>query len=88
MEIKGKIIAVLPVQTGDGKNGQWKAQDFVIEVGGQYPKKVCLNMYGDKIKDLSVGQEVNVSFDPESRESNGRWFTTLKSWKIYISDNF
>ena len=31
MEIKGVITVVLPMQTGEGRNGIWKKQDYVIE---------------------------------------------------------
>ena len=83
MEIKGKCVAILPLQSGTGKNGEWKSQDFVIETGDQYPKQVCVNAFGDKIQYIpEIGQEVNVSFDIESREYNGRWYTTVKAWKI------
>ena len=83
MEIKGKCVAVLPLQSGQGKNGEWKSQDFVIETGDQYPKKICVNVFGDKIQYIpEVGQEVSVSFDVESREYNGRWYTTVRAWKI------
>ena len=88
MEIKGKIIAVLEEKSGEGKNGTWKSQDAVLETGDQYPKKVAFNMYGDKIVPLLVGDEVVVSFDVESKEFNGRWFTNLKAWKIEKKDNF
>lgn len=84
MDIKGRVIQLLALQTGEGKNGTWKKQDFVIETDGQYPKKVCISAWGDKINEsaLQVGNEVNVSFDVESREYNGRWYTDLKAWKI------
>jgi hypothetical protein len=87
MEIKGKLIHVLAQQTGEGKNGTWKKQDFVIETDGQYPKKVCLTIWGDKFNEtfLTIGNELNVSFDAESREYNGRWFTDLKAWKIELA---
>ena len=88
MEIKGKIISVLEEKSGEGKNGTWKSQDAVLETTGQYPKKVSFNMYGDKITPLKIGQEVTVSFDIESKEFNGRWFTNLKAWKVEVKDNF
>ena len=85
MEIKGKCIAILPLQSGQGKNGEWKSQDFVIETDGQYPKKVCINVYGDKIQYIpAIDANVNVSFDVESREYNGRWYTSLRAFKIEI----
>ena len=84
MEITGRIIQLLPLQTGQGKNGVWKKQDFVIETDGQYPKKVCISAWGDKISEnvLVEGKEVTVSFDIESREFNGRWYTDVKAWKV------
>lgn len=84
MDIKGRVIHLLALQTGEGKNGTWKKQDFVIETDGQYPKKVCISAWGDKINEsaLQVGTDINVSFDVESREYNGRWYTDLKAWKI------
>jgi len=84
MDISGKIIAVLPLATGQGKNGTWRSQDYVLETGDQYPKKVCFNLFNDKIDQfpLAIDDQVNVSFDVESREYNGRWYTTVRAWKI------
>lgn len=84
MDISGKIIAVLPIATGQGKNGTWRSQDYVLETADQYPKKVCFNLFNDKIDQfpLAIDEQVNVSFDVESREYNGRWYTTVRAWKI------
>lgn len=84
MEITGKIIAVLPIATGQGKNGTWRSQDYVLETADQYPKKVCFNLFGDKIDQfpIAIDETVSVSFDVESREYNGRWYTTIRAWKI------
>ena len=83
-EISGKVIAVLPIATGEGKNGTWKSQDYVLETGGQYPKKVCFNLFGDSIDKFNVGidDEIKVGYDIDSREYNGRWFTTIRAWKV------
>lgn len=84
MEISGKIIAVLPQATGQGKNGMWRSQDYVLETADQYPKKVCFNLFNDKIDQfpMAIDDMVNVSFDVESREYNGRWYTTVRAWKV------
>lgn len=84
MDISGKILQMLPLQTGQGKNGQWKKQDFILETGDTYPKKVCIAVWGDKIDMRGVvpGAQVTVSFDVESREFNGRWYTDIRAWKI------
>lgn len=80
MEIKGKVIAILPEQTGTGKNGEWKAQEFVIETADQYPKKVCFKCFNKPVP--KIDETVNVFADAESREYNGRWYTTLLVWKF------
>jgi hypothetical protein len=85
LEITGKVIQLLPEQTGTGKNGTWVRRDFVIETTDQYPKKVCFSGWGDKaniVNNLQTGQMVKVSFNPESREYNGKWYTDLRAWKI------
>lgn len=85
LEISGKVIQVLPEQTGTGKNGQWVKQEFIIETQEQYPRKVCFSAWGEKasvVKNLKPGILVNVSFNAESREFNGRWYTDLRAWKI------
>jgi hypothetical protein len=89
MELKGKVIQLLPVQTGMGKKGQWKKQEFIVETQAQYPKKVCLSAWGDKIDQFNVkeGDMLNISVDLESREYNGRWYTEARAWKIEKSGN-
>ena len=84
MDISGKIVQFLQVQTGQGKNGTWKKQEFILETGDQYPKKVCIAVWGDKIDmgSFKTGDLVDVSFDVESREYNGRWYTDVKAWKL------
>ncbi len=84
MEISGVIINLLPQQSGQGKNGTWKKQEFILETPGQYPKKVCLHLWGEKVDEskLSVGDKVTASINIESREYNGRWYTDVRAWKI------
>lgn len=84
MEIQGKTIVALPVESGMSKSGNaWQKRNFVIETTGQYPKKVCFQLFGDKVNECpNVGEDVKVSFGAESREWNGKWFTQLNAWKV------
>jgi hypothetical protein len=85
LELTGKVLQLLPEQTGTGKNGAWVKQDFIVETQEQFPKKVCFSAWGDKvatIKGLGAGTTVKVQFNVESREFNGRWYTDLRPWKI------
>lgn len=88
MQITAKLIQVLPLQTGNGRNGEWKKQDIIVETPGTYPKKVCVSIWGDKINpaQLQAGNNLNIEFDIESREFNGRWYTDVKAWKVDLAD--
>ena len=87
MEISGKIIQVLPEQGGVSKTSgkEWKLQAYVLETQEQYPRKVHFEVVGeDRIKanPCQLDDIVTISFDIESREFNGRWYTSIRAWKI------
>ena len=87
MQLTAKLVQVLPLQSGQGKNGEWRKQDIILETEGQYPRKLCVAIWGDKINpsQLEVGNNLTIDFDVESREFNGRWYTDVKAWKIEIA---
>lgn len=87
MQISAKLIQILPLQSGTGKNGEWKKQDIIVETQEQYPKKICVSVWGDKIpsQPMMLGENLLIDFDIESREYNGRWYTDVKAWKIQMS---
>ncbi len=87
MQLTAKLVQVLPLQTGQGKNGEWKKQDIILETDGQYPRKVCVAIWGDRINpsQLVIGNNLTIDFDVESREFNGRWYTDVKAWKVEIA---
>lgn len=85
LNISGIVLNILPLQTGTSKAGnQWQKQDFILETGGQYPRKVCICLFGDNVEKfpLAVGQSVTASVDIESREFNGRWYTDVRAWNV------
>jgi hypothetical protein len=82
MEVTGKLVELLPIQTGEGKNGSvWKKQDIILEIGGtdaNVSKKLCVGVWNDKINyDLVEGTTLKVSFEIDSKEYNNRWYTNL-----------
>ena len=87
MEIAGKIIQKLALQQGESKTSgkPWALQAYVLETQEQFPRKVCFEVFGEqRIKDnpCEIDDLVTVSFDIESREFNGRWYTSIRAWKI------
>lgn len=77
--INGKITNALPPRRGTSKAGnEWVSQDFVIE--NEQGEKICFNMFGEeKIKNsgLRVGAIASVTCKIESKEWNGKWFTSV-----------
>ena len=84
MEINGKIIERLPEKSGESANGTWRKQEYILETDSQYPKKICIMAWGDKIDQFAIkqGEDLIVSVDLESREYNGRWYTDVIAWKV------
>ncbi len=86
MELSGKIIAVLEPKGGVSKTGNaWKVQEYVLETHDQYPRRMCFDVFGeDKINqfNIQVGEELTVSFDIDAREWQGRWFNSIRAWKV------
>jgi len=86
MDVKGTLVQILKLEEGVSKTGkEWKKQDFVIETNEQYPKKVCFTLFGEKVSlidGITEGSEVEVFFNLESRDFNGKWYHNINAWKI------
>ena len=85
MQIKGKIIHILPIQSGRSKKGDWQKRDIVIETDGEYPKKVSVSIW-NKLLDIPIkeGIEVNAEIDINAKEYNGKWYNEVKAWKLEV----
>jgi hypothetical protein len=92
MEIAVKITRVLEPQSFvSQKNGNtYVSTVFVGETtNSQYPKKIAFKVMGDeKFKQMGIvmGGTYNVSFDVESREWQGKWFTECQAWRTQRVD--
>ncbi len=90
MDIKGKIIRKLDPQGGMSKAGrEWKKQEYVLEtVDTAYPRQVKFDFFGERADQfpLEVGDVITLSYDIESREFNGRWYTDIRGFKAVKED--
>lgn len=84
LQITGNVQQVLEEQSGEGKNGPWRKQEFILETAGEYPKQICIIMWGDNIDKFAVqpNEQLTAHIDIASREYNGRWYTDVKVWKV------
>ena len=87
MDLTGKVIAIMEARGGvSARTGNpWMTQEYVIEVPGQYPRRMVFNIFGeDRIKQFNIqaGEEITVQFDIDAREYNGRWFNDIRAYNI------
>lgn len=87
MEIVGKAIAALPVRSGVSQRTgeQWQSREYVIETQEQFPKKMCFEVFGkDKLKEFNIRNNdlIKVHFDITAREYNGKWYNSIRAWKV------
>lgn len=90
MEIEGMIIRDLGEIGGISKAGnQWKKHQWLLETLGQYPRKVKIDVFGEKTNTLvfEVGKSYVIQVDVESREFNERWYTDIQAYAARLSEN-
>lgn len=82
MEINGKVAGIIAPQKFNEKT----KYGFVIRfMNGNYEKKVAFDVWGDErwqAMGVQEGNDVSVSFDVESREWNGKYYTSCIAWKV------
>ena len=87
MELTGKIIAEFNERGGvSSRTGnEWKAKSYVLEVPGDYPRKMVFDVFGvERLQafNIQVGEMLTVHFDIDAHEYNGRWFNDVRAFRV------
>ena len=88
LKVTGKITKVLERQTGTSKDGkEWQKQQFIVDNNAQYNNIFCFEVFGaEKVEKFhkynKVGDVVEVEFNVNTNEWQGKYFTSLSAWKI------
>lgn len=85
IEFTGKVVAVLPLQSGMGQRGPWARATVAFEVpDGRYTQKIaCENTNNaEQFARLQLGQMVHVKADVSSREYNGKWYSSILCYEF------
>jgi len=85
MELKGKIIAVLPKKSGKSAKGDWQSQQYVLETDEKYPKRLLFDVFGEnKINEFNIQKDevVSVSFETRAEEHEGHWYGSNRAWNV------
>lgn len=84
--IQGKIIQAFEPRSGQSERGQWMAQDFLLESFDQpYSRKCLFSVWGaERLQqfNLKEGDDVAVDLDIDAREYNGRYYNSLRAWRV------
>ena len=88
MDLTGKVIAIMEPRSGVSQRtgNPWMTQDYVIEVPGQFPRKMVFGVFGeDRIKmfNIQIGEEITVQFDIDAREYNGRYYNDIRAFNVF-----
>lgn len=92
MKVTGKITKVLDTQKGTSASGKdWQKLSFILETTEDYNNLYCFEVFGDEkveqfLKYNKVGQDVDVSFNVQTNEYKGKYYTSLQSWKIFKAE--
>lgn len=86
MDFTGKIVRVFDPVSGTSKAGkEWKKREYLIEIPNENfaPRQIFFSFFGDRADQfiLQGGKDYKISFDINSREFNGRWYTDITAWK-------
>lgn len=87
MEITGKIIAVLPLQSGVSQRtgNQWASQQFVLQTDERFPQKCVFKVFGmDRLQQFAIqmGETLTVQYSVDANENNGKWFGENNAYNI------
>ncbi len=85
MEFEGTVFQILPAASGTSARGDWQRQEVIFEMqDGAYARKVAVSFFNkpNDVAILKVGATYTVSFNIESREYNGRYYTNVTAWRV------
>lgn len=85
MDFEVTVHMLLPLVTGQSARGEWKKQDVIFDLPGEFNRKLCVGFWNDRAVDaaaLRPGDRVALSVNVESREYNGRWYTEVRAWRM------
>jgi len=87
MELTGKIIAEFNERGGvsNRTGNEWKAKSYVLEVPGDFPRKLVFDVFGvDRLQafNIQIGETLTVFFDIDAHEYNGRWFNDVRAFRV------
>jgi len=84
MEVTGKLVKKLDLETGTSKAGkEWQKQTVVIDTGEDFNNLIAISSFGDKVKKMNMleeGMTVAILCNVYSREYNGKYYHNIDGY--------
>lgn len=88
MELIGKVVQLGTLTEGNSPRGPWKKQELIIETIENFPRKICVMCWNERVNEANgffVGQVVTIQISIESREFNGKWYTDVRAIRFELN---
>ena len=88
MEFEGVVYKIMPPVKGTSARGEWQRQEVIFDLPSEFSRKVCVIFFNkeSEVARLREGATYTVSFNLESREYNGRWYTDVRAWRVQAKE--
>lgn len=89
LAVKGIISKILPEVSGKTKDRKdWKKVEFLLKTESEYNNLYCFEIFGAEkvdefLKFKKEGTTVDVKFNVNCREHQGRYYTSLSAWSVF-----
>mgnify|MGYP003146186878 FL=1 len=84
MEVTGKLVKKLDLETGTSKAGkEWQKQTVVIDTGEDFNNLIAISSFGDKMQKMNMleeGMTVSIMCNVYSREYNGKYYHNIEGY--------
>ena len=83
MEFIGLLKQKVSERSGEGQNGPWRINSYLLETVEMYPKRMVVEVRDNiELWEMLIGKTVVVKFNVDAREWQGRWFNSLRAYAI------
>lgn len=86
-----RVVKMFPVRTGVSKGKEWQIKEVLTLTYGKWPKELFILITAKKDvaiaeRYLQEGDIIQTELRPESREYNGKYYTTMRTYGLQILD--
>ena len=83
MEFIGTLIKRISGRSGEGQAGPWVINQYLLETVEKFPRRMAVEVFNNvEPFEALIGKTVKVDFNIDAHEWNGKWFNSLRAYRI------